>query len=64
VVELAEVRVLDWKMYQPSRDRVRARVKRVLEDLPEEVSNDEYAAAVAAVYDWLLKATGDADERT
>jgi type I restriction enzyme R subunit len=53
--ELADVLTLDWKMHQPTRDRVRARVKRVLEDMPEEVSNDGYAAAVAGVYEWLLR---------
>lgn len=53
--ELASVMVLDWKLHQPSRDRVRAKVKRMLEAaLPEDVSDDAYLAAVNGLYQWLL----------
>jgi hypothetical protein len=47
--------VLDWKLHQPSRDRVRGKVKRMLESaLPEEVSNEAFIAAVNGIYQWLL----------
>ncbi len=53
--ELATVMVLDWKLHQPSRDRVRARVKRMLEEaLPEEVSDDAFLAAVHSIFQWLV----------
>ena len=51
---VAEAMVLDWKLHQPLRDRVRAKVKRVLEGLPEEVSDEAYARTVEAVFQWLL----------
>jgi len=51
---VAEVTTTDWKLHQPFRDRVRVKVKRVLEGLPEEVPDAAYARAVEAVYQWLL----------
>jgi len=58
---LPEVMVLDWKLHQVARNRVKARVKRALYDVPVEALSDEaFARAVAAVEQWLLKAAATA----
>ncbi len=53
---VAEAMTLDWKLHQPLRDRVRARVKRVLYELPDEVPDDAVVRAIDAVFQWLLAA--------
>ncbi len=52
--EVAKVMSLDWKLHQQLRDKVRARVKRALGGLPEDVSDEAYARGVEAVFQWLL----------